>query len=97
MCNVNVLYNRKIINKIFYNKLCSPNIYTLTQYYDIFSSNKVNKAINGNSMCVFVPIFIIGIIYVDIMAWGNCRQFWLLIRFSFIGQFFHPIGGDGMK
>ena len=35
-------------------------------------------------------------IYVDIFTRKNCIQFSLLFRFSFIGQFVHPVEGDGM-
>ena len=31
--------------------------------------------------------------YVDILTEEICRQFWLLIWNSFIGQFVHPEGG----
>ena len=33
----------------------------------------------------------------DIMTGENCRQFSLLTRKTFIGQFVHPVGGDGVK
>ena len=34
--------------------------------------------------------------YVDIMTGRqNCRQFKLIIGNSFIGQFFHPVEGEG--
>ena len=35
-------------------------------------------------------------IYVDIMTGENCRQFMLLFPMSIIGQFVHPVGGEGM-
>ena len=35
-------------------------------------------------------------IYVDIMTRENCRQIRLLTWTSFIGQFVHPVGGEGM-
>ena len=35
-------------------------------------------------------------IYVDIMTGENCRQFTLLTFIYLIGQFFHPVGVDGL-
>ena len=34
--------------------------------------------------------------YVDIMTGENCREFKLLKWTSLIGQFAHPVGGEGM-
>ena len=35
-------------------------------------------------------------ISLDIMTGKNCHQFSLLTLNSFIGQFVHPVGGEGM-
>ena len=35
-------------------------------------------------------------IYENIMTGGNCRQFRFLIKTSFISQFVHLVGGEGM-
>ena len=35
-------------------------------------------------------------IYVDFMTGENCRQILLLPRTLFIGQFIHPVGGEGI-
>ena len=34
--------------------------------------------------------------YMDIMTGDNCRQFRLITWTLFIGQFVHPLGGEGI-
>ena len=67
-------------------------------------------AIDKKSTCVFNNKFIMqsytfthnytlkpmDIIYVDVMTGYICRQFRLLIHYSFIGQYFPVEGGDGI-
>ena len=54
-------------------------------------------------LSIYLPIFLPirnnngYMIYVDLLTGENCRQFSLLIWTSFVGQFVHPVEGEGMR
>ena len=49
-----------------------------------FKELKLHLSTNGCRICL------------DIMTGKNCHKFRLLTLNSFIGQFVHPVGGEGM-
>ena len=76
-------------------------LYSRKRIINISSKVSGNYAHPTNRICQIQEKLILGwdneyIIYVNIITEEKCHKFILLTRTSFIGQFVHPVGGEGM-